>query len=134
MSNTISLIIQYLRAFILIYLCLFVGNAISSLLPITIPGSIIGMLILFCLLSTQILPFKWVKPGCNLLIRYMALLFVPIGVGVMNYYDQLRTQFGPLVVSCLASTIIVLLVVAYCSHYIHGERGTLTDKAEKKND
>ena len=48
--------------------------------------------------------------------------------------DILRTQFGPLVVSCLVSTIIVLLVVAYCSHYIHGERGVVTDKAEKEND
>ncbi|MFD3228734.1 CidA/LrgA family protein [Rahnella aceris] len=134
MSTAISLVFQYFRAFILIYLCLFAGNAISSLLPLTIPGSIIGMLILFGLLSTQILPFKWVKPGCNVLIRYMALLFVPIGVGVMNYYEQLRTQFGPLVVSCLVSTLIVLLVVAYCSHYIHGERGAVTDKAEDKND
>lgn len=134
MNNALSLAFHYIRAFILIYLCLFAGKAISSLLPITIPGSIIGMLILFGLLSTQILPFKWVKPGCNVLIRYMALLFVPIGVGVMNYYEQLRTQFGPLVVSCLVSTIIVLLVVAYCSHYIHGDRGAVTDKAEKKND
>ncbi|MBU9844006.1 CidA/LrgA family protein [Rahnella ecdela] len=134
MSNATSLAFQYIRAFILIYLCLFAGNAISSLLPLTIPGSIIGMLILFGLLSTQILPFKWVKPGCNVLIRYMALLFVPIGVGVMNYYEQLRTQLGPLVVSCLVSTIIVLLVVAYCSHYIHGERGAVADKAEKEND
>lgn len=134
MSTAISLVFQYVRAFILICLCLFAGNAISSLLPLTIPGSIIGMLILFGLLSTQILPFKWVKPGCNVLIRYMALLFVPIGVGVMNYYEQLRTQFGPLVVSCLVSTLIVLLVVAYCSHYIHGERGAVTDKAEDKND
>ncbi|AEX51765.1 CidA/LrgA family protein [Rahnella aquatilis] len=134
MSTATSLAFQYIRAFILIYLCLFAGNAISSLLPLTIPGSIIGMLILFGLLSTQILPFKWVKPGCNILIRYMALLFVPIGVGVMNYYAQLRTQFGPLVVSCLVSTLVVLLVVAYCSHYIHGERGAVTDKAEDKND
>lgn len=134
MSTATSLAFQYIRAFILIYLCLFAGNAISSLSPLTIPGSIIGMLILFGLLSTQILPFKWVKPGCNILIRYMALLFVPIGVGVMNYYAQLRTQFGPLVVSCLVSTLVVLLVVAYCSHYIHGERGAVTDKAEDKND
>ena len=29
-------------------------------------------------------PVSWVKPGCHLLIRYMALLFVPISVGVME--------------------------------------------------
>ncbi|KAB7897055.1 hypothetical protein GA565_14255 [Rouxiella sp. S1S-2] len=122
MRSILSLPIQYIRAFILIYACLYAGNAISALLPITIPGSILGMLILFTLLSTQVLPYKWVKPGCSVLIRYMALLFVPIGVGVMNYYTELRTQFGPLVVSCVVSTLIVLLIVAFSSHYMHRER------------
>ncbi|MCC3746721.1 CidA/LrgA family protein [Rouxiella badensis] len=125
MRSTLSLPFQYSRAFILIYACLYAGNGVSALLPLAIPGSILGMLILFTLLSTQILPYKWVKPGCSVLIRYMALLFVPIGVGVMNYYDQLRTQFGPLVVSCAVSTLIVLLVVAYSSHFVHRERNVI---------
>ena len=112
----------FIRAFALIYLCLFVGNFLSALLPITIPGSILGMLILFVLLSLQLLPPLWLKPGCHLLIRYMALLFVPIGVGVMNYYQQLSSQLGPIVVSCAVSTFIVMLVVGYSSHYIHRER------------
>ncbi|TCL07314.1 CidA/LrgA family protein [Sodalis ligni] len=111
-----------IRAFAFIYLCLFIGNFLSSLLPITIPGSILGMLILFLLLSFQLLPPTWLKPGCHLLIRYMALLFVPIGVGVMNYYQQLSSQFGPIVVSCMVSTLIVMLVVGYSSHYIHRDR------------
>lgn len=110
------------RAFALIYLCLFAGNALSSLLPITIPGSIIGMLILFVLLSFRLLPPLWLKPGCYLLIRYMAMLFVPIGVGVMNYYQQLAAQLGPIVVSCVLSTIMVMMVVGLCSHHVHRER------------
>ncbi|MBW7982223.1 CidA/LrgA family protein [Enterobacillus tribolii] len=122
MSTIISACWQYLRAFVLIYLCLFVGNAISALLPITIPGSILGMLLLFALLASQILPAHWVKPGCHVLIRYMALLFVPIGVGVMSYYDELTSQFGPLVVSCVVSTFITMLVVVYSSHMVHRER------------
>ncbi|MEA9389251.1 CidA/LrgA family protein [Acerihabitans sp. TG2] len=112
----------FIRAFALIYLCLFVGNFLSSLLPMTIPGSILGMLILFILLSIQLLPPLWLKPGCHLLIRYMALLFVPIGVGVMNYWQQLSSQFGPIVVSCVVSTLLVMVVVGYSSHYIHRER------------
>jgi len=131
MRNVLTLLLQYIRAFILIYLCLYAGIGISSLLPLTIPGSIIGMLILFILLCTQILPYRWVKPGCNVLIRYMALLFVPIGVGVMTYYDMLRAQFGPLVVSCLISTLIVLLVTAYCSHFIHREPPVTGEPEEK---
>lgn len=122
MRNSFSVIWQYLRSFILIYLCLYAGIAIASLLPITIPGSIIGMLILFVLLSLQILPAKWVKPSCHLLIRYMALLFVPIGVGVMQYYEVLKAQFGPVVVSCFISTLVVLVIVSWSSHLVHGER------------
>ncbi|MCT4702504.1 CidA/LrgA family protein [Enterobacteriaceae bacterium H20N1] len=122
MRNSLIVLWQYLRSFILIYLCLYAGIAIASLLPITIPGSIIGMLILFVLLSLQILPAKWVKPGCHLLIRYMALLFVPIGVGVMQYYEVLKAQFGPLVVSCFISTLVVLIIVSWSSHLVHGER------------
>ncbi len=121
MRNTTILCGQYLRAFALIYLCLFTGNAISALLPLTIPGSIIGMLILFALLASQILPATWVKPGCYLMIRYMALLFVPIGVGVMNYYDLLSKQFGPIVVSCLISTLVVMLVVGFCTQLMQRE-------------
>lgn len=94
MANVLTLCWKYLRALLLIYLCLFVGNALAALLPFAIPGSILGMLLLFALLSTQIMPAKWVKPGCHLLIRYMVLLFVPIGVGVMKYYDQIVAHLG----------------------------------------
>lgn len=102
------------------------------LLPITIPGSIIGMLILFVLLALQILPAKWVNPGCFVLIRYMALLFVPIGVGVMQYFDLLKAQFGPIVVSCAVSTLVVFLVVSWSSHLVHGERKVVGQKGTKQ--
>ncbi|MFA1647666.1 MAG: CidA/LrgA family protein, partial [Enterobacteriaceae bacterium] len=97
-----------------------------------IPGSIIGMLILFVLLALQIIPAKWVKPGCSVLIRYMALLFVPIGVGVMQYYDLLKAQYGPIVVSCFISTLVVFLVVSWSSHLVHGERKVIGEKESKK--
>ncbi|WJV60974.1 CidA/LrgA family protein [Pectobacteriaceae bacterium CE70] len=131
MRNTFNVCWQYLRAFALIYLCLLAGNAISALLPLTIPGSIIGMLILFALLASQILPASWVKPGCHLFIRYMALLFVPIGVGVMNYYSLLVSQFGPIIVSCLVSTLIIMVVVGYSTQIMQRERITSTDKGKK---
>lgn len=132
MLKSLNIIWQYLRAFVLIYACLYAGIFLSSLLPITIPGSIIGMLILFVLLALQILPAKWVNPGCFVLIRYMALLFVPIGVGVMQYYAVLKAQFGPIVVSCAISTLVVFLVVSWSSHLVHGERNVIGQKGAKK--
>lgn len=132
MNKSLTVVWQYLRAFVLIYACLYSGIFIASLLPITIPGSIIGMLIMFLLLALQILPAKWVNPGCYVLIRYMALLFVPIGVGVMQYYDVLIAQFGPVMVSCAVSTLVVFLVVSWSSHIVHGERKIVGEKEQKQ--
>ena len=119
MSKSLNTIWQYLRAFVLIYACLYAGIFIASLLPITIPGSIIGMLILFVLLALQVLPAKWVNPGCFVLIRYMALLYV------------LKAQFGPIVVSCAISTLVVFLVVSWSSHIVHGELKVIGEKTKK---
>ncbi|MBD2821460.1 CidA/LrgA family protein [Xenorhabdus sp. 42] len=121
-QNVLMIGWQYLRAFALLYLCLFAGNITSALLPFSLPGSIIGLLILFCLLAFQIIPAHWVKPSCHLLIKNMTLLFLPIGVGIMDYYPQISQQILPIVLSCIISTVIVMIVVAYSSHYIHRER------------
>ncbi|WP_439212393.1 CidA/LrgA family protein [Duffyella gerundensis] len=123
MRPALTICWHYLRAFIIIYLCLFAGNGLAALLPITIPGSILGMLVLFTLLTVQIIPVKWVKPGCHIIIRNMALLFVPISVGVMSYTDILTAQFGPIVVSCIVSTILVIVIVGMGSQRLHAEPG-----------
>ncbi|MFE8103310.1 CidA/LrgA family protein [Brenneria goodwinii] len=128
MRNAITLCWRYLRAFALIYLCLLAGNAISALLPIVIPGSIIGMLVLFALLASQILPSDWVRPGCHMFIRHMAMLFVPIGVGVMNYYDLLSQQFGPIVISCLVSTFFAMIVVGFSTQLMQKEHAIAGEK------
>lgn len=62
----------------------------------------------------------------------MALLFVPIGVGVMQYWDLLRAQLGPVVISCAISTLVVFVVVSWALT-VHGERKVIGQK-EKKND
>jgi putative effector of murein hydrolase LrgA (UPF0299 family) len=74
------------------------------------------------------------SPVAHLLIRYMALLFVPVGVGVMKYYDLLSAQFGPLVVSCTVSTLVVLAAVSFLSHRVHGERSIAGQSEVKRND
>ena len=125
MSKSLTIIWQYLRAFVLIYACLYGGIFIAGLLPITIPGSIL-------LLALQIMPPQWVNPGCNILIRYMALLFVPIGVGVMQYWDLLRAQLGPVVISCAISTLVVVVVVSWSSHLVHGERKVIGQKGKEE--
>lgn len=125
---------HFLRSFLILYLCLFAGNLISALLPFAVPGSIVGLLILFGLLAFQLIPLRWVKPGANILLKNMTLLFIPIGVAVMNYYDLLSQQLFPIVLACVVSTFGVMALVAYCSHYVHRERIIVGAKPDQVED
>lgn len=104
--------LRYVRAFLLILIFLWCGNALAALLPIVLPGSIIGMVLLFVALSLRWLPESWVAPGCQWFLTWMALFFVPVSVGLMNYYALVVAQFVPIVLSSVGSTLLVLLVVA----------------------
>lgn len=108
----------YGRAFLIIGLCLWAGNFISSILPIMIPGSIIGLLILFFLLSFQLIPSRWVKCGSTLFMRYMIILFIPATMGIMDNYNLLLSSFMPIIIGTLASTVIVLIIVGVLTQYL----------------
>ena len=67
--------VQLVRSLVILYIMLLLGNLISHYVPVGIPGSIWGLLILFIGLTTRIIRLEWIYFGSSLLIRYMAVLF-----------------------------------------------------------
>ncbi|OAN17944.1 hypothetical protein A3K86_03230 [Photobacterium jeanii] len=108
---------SYLRAFSIILICLFLGKSSQSLLGLPIPGSIIGMLLLFGLLSAGLIRANWVQSGCHILIRYMALLFVPVGVGLMDHLSLISANSLPILLSTIGSSLVVFLVIGVAAHH-----------------
>ncbi|CAK4067731.1 CidA/LrgA family protein [Vibrio sp. 16] len=104
-------VLKYVVSMGLIFLCLIAGINIQHLLGISIPGSIIGMLILFGLLASGLVPVDWVRPSASLFIRYMVLLFVPISVGLMEHFDMLLANALPILASAVGGTFIVLVLL-----------------------
>ncbi|MCG3728506.1 CidA/LrgA family protein [Vibrio cincinnatiensis] len=115
--NTITLHLktaaQYLVSMGLIFLCLWAGITIQHWLGIAIPGSIIGLLFLFTLLASGLVPIEWVRPSAHLFIRYMILLFVPISVGLMVHFDMLLNNLWPILASAIGGTVLVLVSLGY---------------------
>ncbi|WP_081297231.1 CidA/LrgA family protein [Gilliamella sp. Bif1-4] len=110
---------SYGRGLVILTLCLWVGNIISKILPIIIPGSIIGLLILFFLLAFQLIPTCWIKNSCNLFMRYMTLLFIPAAMGIMDNYSLLLQNWGPIIFGCVGGSLIVLLLTAFLAEQCH---------------
>ncbi|MDC0612245.1 CidA/LrgA family protein [Vibrio sp.] len=108
----IKTVIHYVIALSIIFLCLFLGNKAQQFLAISIPGSILGMLLLFALLASGIIKVEWLRPGATLFIRHMMFLFVPISVGLMTHFDTLLANALPILASVLGGSVIVMLVMS----------------------
>nr|WP_155667281.1 CidA/LrgA family protein [Ornithinibacillus caprae] len=90
------------------------GETINTYLLSWVPGSIIGMILLFGLfLVFGEKLVDWVKGGAQLFIKYLPLFFVPVTVGIIQY-DNLLSVFGVLFFSLmLVSSFLIILLVSY---------------------
>ena len=99
-----------LGALTIILVCQLLGEIITRLTGLPVPGPVIGMVILFCgLLLKQRLPTE-LEGTANSLHRYLALLFVPAGVGVITNLDLLVRSWLPLGGAVLIGTAVTIAV------------------------
>lgn len=87
------------------------GRLLAGLLPFSFPGSIIGMLLLFCALAAGWARLEWVQDGAGLLLKHMAVMFVPVAVGLVGYLGLLERNATAFAVSTLLSTFVTMAVV-----------------------
>lgn len=103
---------------LLAQLCLIMGVyaagcAIASVLPIALPGNILGMVLLLVLLGTHILKTKYISDACDYLIDNMSVFFIPAGVAIMGCFSMLEASAAKFAFVCIATTVIVFLATSY---------------------
>jgi holin-like protein len=67
-----------------LWLILQAGQWINAYLPVPVPGNVVGMVLLFVLLSAGLVKQSWLDTGAGVLTRHLAFFFVPIAVGLMQ--------------------------------------------------
>ena len=99
--------------FFYILLFYFAGEAVSIALGGFIPGSVIGMLLLFSALCLKkIKPVKVARIS-RFLTKYMGMFFIPAGVGLMTTTELLSAHWFAIVIISVVSTVLVILSVAF---------------------
>ncbi|MRI81198.1 CidA/LrgA family protein [Aerococcaceae bacterium DSM 109653] len=86
-----------------------VSVAIASF--VAIPGSVIGMVLLFLALHFNVLKLSQVDEVGSWLTDNMAILFVPAGVGLMTNFDVLAESWLQLIVIMFVTTILMMIFV-----------------------
>ncbi|MCI9339204.1 MAG: CidA/LrgA family protein [Dorea sp.] len=98
----------YLRQFCIILFVSFLGELLHVIIPLPIPASVYGLVLMLAALCTGIIRLNQVKETAGFLIEIMPVMFIPAAAGLLNSWSLLRPVWIPFIVITLVSTIIVM--------------------------
>jgi len=109
--------------FFLLLACDLLGEALRDVAHLPIPGPVVGMLLLAgCLVVRSLRSDREAPPqlerSAETLIANMGLLFVPAGVGVITQTGVLETEWLPILVGLIGSTLLGLAAAALTMHLV----------------
>ena len=112
------IIMKYLKQFLIILVISLIGELLNKLLPLPVPASIYGMVILFAGLLSGIIKLESVKEAGSFLIEIMPVMFIPAGVGLMSSWLNLKPVIIPVCIITVVAIFTVMLVSGHVTQYI----------------
>ena len=105
---------KYLKQFGIILAVTCIGEFLKHVIPLPIPSSIYGLLILFM----KIIRLDQVKEAGEFLIEIMPLMFIPAAAGLITSWGQIRRILIPLCIIIPVSTCVVMLAAGKATDFI----------------
>lgn len=97
---------KYLSQFLIILGFSLVGEALQQLLPLPIPASVYGIILLFAALSLKLVKVEQVKEAGGFLTSILPILFVPPAAGILEDWALIRGSVAPTLLLVLGSTVL----------------------------
>lgn len=109
---------KYLKQFVIILIITLIGEILKYLIPLPIPASIYGMVILFVCLMTGLIKLDSVKETGKFMIEIMPIMFIPAGVGLITSWDVLKEILIPVCIITFVTVITVMVATGRVSQRI----------------
>ena len=109
---------KYLKQFLVILVIAFAGEVLKYIIPLPIPASIYGLIILFVGLLTGLIRLEQVREAGKFLIEIMPVMFIPAAVGLLESWGVLQPMFLPVIIITLVSTVVVMAATGISSQLI----------------
>ena len=101
---------KYVRQFWIILLISAMGEALHVLIPLPVPASVYGLVIMLIALGTHIIRLEQVKEAAEFLIEIMPVMFIPAGVGLLTAWGILKPVCVPIILITVITTVVVMIV------------------------
>ena len=99
---------KYVQQFSIILLISVIGELLKTFLPLPVPASVYGLVIMLVALLTGILKLDQVKGAADFLVEIMPVMFIPAGAGLVESWSALKPICVQVVVIMFVSTIVVM--------------------------
>ena len=114
---------KYLSQFCIIMGFTLVGEALQRLLPLPLPASVYGLVLLFLALCTGIVKLEQVKDVGNFLTSILPILFVAPAVNILEYWNLIESRLIPIGALILGSTVLIFGISGTVTRLITGKGG-----------
>ena len=109
---------KYIKQFEIILAISLIGELLNCLIPLPIPASIYGMLILFTALCCGLIKLSAVKETGHFLIQIMPMMFIPATVGLLESWEIMQGFLTAIIAIALISTVLVILASGHATQFI----------------
>lgn len=96
----------------------FLGEILNYLIPLPIPGSIYGLLIMFLALLFKVIKIEQVKDVGSFLIKTMPIMFISAAVGMIDVWDEVVDIIIPITIITLLTTILVMVTSGLATNLV----------------
>ncbi|WP_148864048.1 CidA/LrgA family protein [Marinobacter fonticola] len=103
---------HFLNGITILLVYQLVGEVTVRLFGLTIPGPVLGMILLFVTLIIRGHVGQSLDASTSALLGHLSLLFVPAGVGMMVYFSRIMNEWLPIAMALVLSTVLTMVVTA----------------------
>ena len=93
----------------LLWVIYYLSTWAVTILHLPLPGSVLGMIVLFTLLSTGVIKEHWLSAATSPLLKHLSFFFIPIAVELMQWGDLFLQKGYLLFLPLVVSTLVALL-------------------------
>ena len=108
---------KLLEQFGIILTLTFIVETFKELVPLPVPSSVYGLVLMLLLLKFKILNISAIKDASKLLIETMPIMFIPAAVGLLNAWNVIRDLLIPLTLVVSLTTVIVMVISGHNTIY-----------------
>lgn len=117
-QHTSGRVYHFFQQALTLAVILFISNIIEAVMPIPMPTSVIGLVLLFIALCTGIVKLEQVESVGTALTNNISFLFVPAGISVINSLPILSKSPILIILLIIISTIFLLVCTGYASQLL----------------